>query len=59
MRSGVWQKQRINAGQELPWVKPVLVAQIEFVGCTGQNHLRHSKFVTLRDDKKATDVKRE
>jgi DNA ligase D-like protein (predicted ligase) len=41
------------------WVKPVLIAQIEFVEWTGENHLRHAKFIALRDDKKATDVKRE
>jgi ATP-dependent DNA ligase len=41
------------------WTKPVLVAQIEFVDWTGENHLRHAKFIALRDDKKAADVKRE
>jgi ATP-dependent DNA ligase len=30
------------------WVKPVLVAQIEFVEWTGENHLRHAKFIALR-----------
>jgi bifunctional non-homologous end joining protein LigD len=35
------------------WLKPVLVARIEFLECTGDNHLRHTKFVTLRDDKPA------
>ena len=38
------------------WLKPVLVAQIEFVEWTADNHLRHSKFIALRDDKKAKDV---
>jgi ATP-dependent DNA ligase len=41
------------------WVKPQLVAQIEFVEWTGDNHLRHSKFIGLRDDKEATDVRKE
>ena len=41
------------------WLKPVLVAQFEFVECTPDNHLRHSHFVALRTDKKATDVVRE
>jgi len=41
------------------WVKPAMVAQIEFVEWTGENHLRHARFIALRDDKKATDVKRE
>jgi bifunctional non-homologous end joining protein LigD len=33
------------------WLKPVLVAQIEFLEWTGENHLRHTKFIALRDDK--------
>lgn len=41
------------------WVKPVLVAQIEFVEWTGENHLRHAKFIALRDDKSARAVRRE
>lgn len=36
-----------------------MVAQIEFTEWTKGNHLRHSKFVGLRDDKKATDVIKE
>ena len=41
------------------WLRPVLVAQFEFVEWTPDNHLRHSHFVALRTDKKATDVIRE
>jgi bifunctional non-homologous end joining protein LigD len=41
------------------WVKPVLVAQIEFLEWTGENHLRHTKFVALRDDRPAHEVRRE
>jgi ATP-dependent DNA ligase len=41
------------------WVKPVLVGQFEFVQRTDVNHLRHTKFVALRDDKEAKDVRRE
>jgi ATP-dependent DNA ligase len=44
---------------ECLWLKPVPVAQIEFLEWTGENHLRHSKFVGLREDKKAKDVRRE
>ena len=44
---------------ECVWLKPVMVAQIEFLEWTGENHLRHSKFVGLREDKKARDVVRE
>jgi bifunctional non-homologous end joining protein LigD len=41
------------------WLKPELVAQIEFAEWTPDEHLRHSKFVGLRDDKDARTVKRE
>jgi DNA ligase D-like protein (predicted ligase) len=44
---------------ECRWLRPVLVGQFEFVEWTGENHLRHTKFIALREDKKATDVKRE
>jgi len=44
---------------ECTWLRSQLVAQIEFLEWTGENHLRHSKFVGLRDDKKAKDVHRE
>ena len=39
--------------------KPVLVGQFEFVEWTPDNHLRHSRFVALREDKPAQDVRRE
>src|SRR5687767_1766894 len=41
------------------WLKPVLVAQIEFLEWTGENHLRHTKFIALRDDKPPREVMRE
>jgi DNA ligase D-like protein (predicted ligase) len=41
------------------WLKPELVAQIEFTEWTPDGHLRHSKFVGLREDKEARDVVRE
>jgi bifunctional non-homologous end joining protein LigD len=44
---------------ECRWLKPQLVAQIEYADWTDVNHLRHSKFIALRDDKPAKDVKRE
>jgi bifunctional non-homologous end joining protein LigD len=44
---------------ECRWLKPQLVAQIEYADWTDVNHLRQSKFVALRDDKAAKDVKRE
>ena len=44
---------------ECRWLKPVLVGQFEFVEFTPEGHLRHSKFISLRDDKKPKDVMRE
>ena len=41
------------------WLKPVLVGQFEFVEWTDDNHLRHTKFVGLREDKLAREVRRE
>jgi DNA ligase D-like protein (predicted ligase) len=41
------------------WLKPELVAQIEFAEWTEGDHLRHSKFVALRDDRDPRDVRRE
>jgi ATP-dependent DNA ligase len=41
------------------WLKPVLVGQFEFVEWTGDGHLRHARFVTLREDKRALEVRPE
>ncbi len=41
------------------WLKPELVAQIEFAEWTVDNHLRHPKFAGLREDKDAQQVVRE
>jgi bifunctional non-homologous end joining protein LigD len=45
--------------KECRWAKPVLVGQFEFLEWTSENHLRHSRFVALREDKKAHEVVRE
>ena len=37
--------------EEAVWTRPEAVAQIEFLEWTGADHLRHTKFVGLRDDK--------
>jgi ATP-dependent DNA ligase len=37
--------------KECIWVKPEAVAQIELLEWTGAMHLRHTKFIALRDDK--------
>ena len=45
--------------KECRWLKPKLVAQIEFTEWTPDGHLRHSSFVGLRDDKKPLEIRRE
>ena len=45
--------------KECIWVRPELVAQVEFLEWTDADHLRHSKFVGLREDKDARTVVRE
>lgn len=45
--------------EECKWLKPHLVAQIEFNEWTPDGHLRHSSFVGLRDDKQARQIVRE
>jgi bifunctional non-homologous end joining protein LigD len=45
--------------QKCRWLKPKLVAQVEYTDWTAANHLRHSRFAGLRDDKDARQVVRE
>ena len=44
---------------EMHWVRPELVAQIRFVEWTAEHRLRHAKFLGLRDDKPAIEVRRD
>ena len=41
------------------WVRPALVAEVEFTEWTSDGTLRHPSFIGLRADKRATDVVRE
>ena len=41
------------------WLKPLLVGQFEFLEWTADNHLRHPRFIGLREDKPARGVGRE
>jgi bifunctional non-homologous end joining protein LigD len=51
-KSGRW-GQGLTAAtmNECHWLKPVLVGQFEFAEWTPDGHLRHSRFVTLRENK--------
>jgi bifunctional non-homologous end joining protein LigD len=59
-RSGRWgQGLTKEKMKDCRWVKPVLVGQFEFVEWTPDDHLRHTKFIGLRDDTPAQRVIRE
>jgi ATP-dependent DNA ligase len=45
--------------KECVWLRPELVAQIEFLEWTESDHLRHSTFVGLREDKDPRSVVKE
>jgi ATP-dependent DNA ligase len=45
--------------KEAQWIKPEAVAIIEFLEWTGGDHLRHAKFIGLRDDKDPRKVVQE
>ncbi len=45
--------------KECVWLRPEAVAQIEFLEWTEADHLRHSKFAGLREDKDARTVIKE
>ncbi len=59
-KSGRWgQGLTKEKMQECRWLKPLLVAQFEFTEWTPEGHLRHSRFMGLREGKRAKDVVRE
>jgi ATP-dependent DNA ligase len=59
-KSGRWgQGLTASKMKQCIWVKPELVANFEFLEWTDTNHMRHVKFVSLREDKNARKVVRE
>jgi bifunctional non-homologous end joining protein LigD len=58
--AGRWQQNITPAEfRRCHWVKPQLVAQLKFTEWTSEGKLRHPVFLGLREDKTATDVRRE
>lgn len=59
-KSGRW-GQGLTAAKmkDCRWLAPVRVGQFEFVEWTPEGHLRHSRFLGLRADKDAREVRRE
>jgi DNA ligase D-like protein (predicted ligase) len=59
-RRGRW-GQGLTAAkmEECRWLKPEVVGQFEFAEWTPDDHLRHSRFVALSDDKEPREVGRE
>jgi bifunctional non-homologous end joining protein LigD len=45
--------------KECVWLKPEAVVRIDFLEWTGADHLRHTKYVAMRNDKDARTVVRE
>jgi bifunctional non-homologous end joining protein LigD len=59
-RGGRWgQGLTAEKMEECRWLEPVLVAQFEFLEWTPDAHLRHSRFVALREDKDPREVRQE
>lgn len=59
-RSGRWGQGLTSAKMlECRWLKPLLVGTFEFLEWTGENHLRHVRFVALREDVDPSEVVRE
>jgi DNA ligase D-like protein (predicted ligase) len=59
-RSGRWgQGLTADKMKECRWLRPVRVAQFEYVEWTPDNHLRHASFIALREDRDAREVRRQ
>lgn len=55
-KSGRWSRRGPGAER---WVRPELVAEVEFAGWTPDGQIRHASFVAMRTDKPATQIVRE
>lgn len=51
--------ERITHRTKIQWMKPKLVCQVKFTEWTQDGSMRHPVYLGLRNDKKATEVKKE
>jgi DNA ligase D-like protein (predicted ligase) len=59
-KSGRWGQGLTQAKMAMcQWLKPVLVGRFEFLEWSGENHLRHSKFVGVSEGRQAKNITRE
>jgi bifunctional non-homologous end joining protein LigD len=49
----------VEAMKNYRWIKPRLVVRVDFTDWTGANHLRHSRYIGLREDKDPREVIKE
>jgi DNA ligase D-like protein (predicted ligase) len=58
--AGRWgQGLTVEKMKDCVWVRPEVVAEIQFLEWTGGDHLRHTKFAGIRDDKDPSEVVKE
>jgi ATP-dependent DNA ligase len=55
----VGQGLTVEKMKECRWLTPMLVGQFDLLEWTPDGHLRHSRFIALRDDKGPPQVRRE
>jgi bifunctional non-homologous end joining protein LigD len=55
-KPGRWSKRKPGGER---WVRPILVAEVEFSEWTPEGQVRHASFISLRADKQAKEVIRE